>query len=683
MSQGSYFAQSHLLRVPHPTTRLISSSESFRRFINRSRGLNLSDHLDLYNYSISDYNFWQDLWSYLGVTYSVPPSQIIDKGPLLDEIPTWFPGARLNYAENILYHNSDSIAITSCDERGIVQDCSYRQLRAYVREMASAMRANGLQVGDRVTALITNSITAVTIALATTSIGAIYTSTAPDLGVQALLERYQQTRPKFIFAETEVLYAGVVTNLMPKVTTIVRVLAGKGLLKAILIPSAVNRKETRLEGSALSSTLTEFLASGNNDELVFAQLPFSHPAFILYTSGTSGRPKCIVHSAGGVLLQNMKCFKIEMGISTHDTFFQYTNTSWMVWIWMLTTLACGARLALYEGSPSYPDVRNFLNFVDSQGITVFGTGPRFLTEVQSQGIKPLELAPFESLRAVLVGGTVVTPTLHKWAQSAFGRHVHVFIATGCTDLMTTQTNASQTMPVYAGEMQVKSLGIKIEVFDSTGNNIEHTGQPGEMVCTRPHPSLPVFFWGDERGEKLKETYFGMYPGVYHQGDYLVVNPRTKGLIVLGRSDGVLNPKGIRFGSAEIYNVLEPFRSKIEDTLCVGQRRKNLDTDERVLLFVKMRKGQPFTQHLKEDIRRVIKEGLSKRHVPAWVGAIEDIPYTVNGKKIEIEVKRIVSGIDVRPSATMLNPESFRHFYKFREIEKFMAGSNEDLTVAKL
>ncbi|KAF8629404.1 hypothetical protein AX15_003458 [Amanita polypyramis BW_CC] len=663
----TYFTQSQHLWSPDESFKRNSSEEELRQFVNNRHNLNLVNFHDLHTYSVSDYAFWEDLWDYLQIRYSARFSKVLEKGILLEEIPTWFPAARLNYAENLLSRNDDTIACTASNELGQVTHYSFRELRGRVRILASALKSSGVKVGDRVAAIVTNSIMAVALALATTSLGAIFSSTATDLGTLAVLDRYRQIRPKILFSEIEAQYAGSKIDLLPKAAEVIKDLINYGLQMAVLLPSSITGAENIVD-YPVTVTLSKFLEKADDGPLIFAQLPFNHPAFILYSSGTSGKPKCIVHSAGGVLLQTKKDVKQGLSCRPGETYFQYSSTGWMMWTFMLATLSVGGRIILYEGSPLYPSARHFLQFIDEQNVDYFGTSPRFLTELQDRGIKPSDVAPFNSLRIIVCGGAVLTPVLHTWAQSAFGPHTCIYSATGGTDICATFISFSPTLPLYAGELQAKTLGMKIEIFDSAGNNIEHTGVPGEMVCTRPHPSLPICFWGDGAGKKLRASYFDMYPGIWRQGDFAVVNPKTNGLIILGRSDGVLNPSGIRFGSSEIYNIMGSFASRIEDSLCVGQRRPGIDTDEYVLLFVKMRSGHALDQQLETDIRSAIRLGLSRRHVPAWIGQVQDIPYTVNGKKVEVAVKRIISGVDVPPTATIENPESLKLYYKYRTLQ---------------
>ncbi|KAJ7141336.1 acetoacetate-CoA ligase [Mycena epipterygia] len=636
--------------------------EGLRRLINSKHGLHLEDYHALHKYSVESCTFWLDLWEFLGIISSVAPKKVFVPGKI-PEVPVWFPEARLNYAENLLYRKDDAIACTAGGESGVVHHYSYRQVRELVRQMACAMRRHGLQKGDRVAAIVNNTITSVVICLATASIGGIFSSTATDMGTQGILDRYRQIKPKFIFAETEVVYAEKVIDLLPKISEVFRDLRKYDLQRAITLPSLISGKEISIPHSSL---LSKFLTMDNGHELVFEQLPFSQPLFILYSSGTSGPPKCIVHSAGGVLLQTKKELKV-MGVTPDDTYFQYTTTGWMMWTFMLTGLATGTRIILYDGSPFHPDLRAYLKFINDQRVSLLGTSPRFLAEIQGQGINPLQLAPFEALKTLAVTGAVLTSPMFVWAQRAFGEQVHLISTSGGTDVCTAFVTGCPSLPVYPGEIQCKALGMKVEVFDPAGKNIEDTGIAGEMVCTRPHPSLPVKFWGDDSGAKFRDAYYSTYPGVWRQGDFIVVNPRTKGIMILGRSDGVLNPSGVRFGSAEIYSVLEQFSSSIRDSLCVGQCRPQ-DKDERVLLFLKMRPGYKLDDLLIAEIKGAIRKALSARHVPAFVLEIDDIPYTVNGKRIEIAVKQIVSGSDLKPSGTVANPESLQLYYKYRDLE---------------
>ncbi|KAL5520210.1 hypothetical protein ACEPAG_9423 [Sanghuangporus baumii] len=684
MESQKLFDQSRVLwRHPNPSR---TRGEYLRRFINHKHGLQLKNYDDLHAYSIKDYTFWLDLWEFLSITSSIPPdpSKILEQGRA-PYLPNWFPGVRLNYAENLLSRADDGIAITFAREDALahgnsfenrrIQHVSWRELRIDVARWVAALRAEGIRVGDRVAIILTNCPTAIALALAVSAVGGIVSPTAPDMGIQGILERYKQIRPCFLVAETSSLYAGKFTDLKPKLNEVASVLKEFGLQKVVLVPGAGSATGERMTNIPLSATIDEFLQGGSrySGPLTFEQLPFGHPLYVLFSSGTSGPPKCIVHSAGGVLLQNKKECGVGFGMGVDDTYFQFTTTGWMMWPFMLAALSCGTRLIAYDGSPFHPDVKDFLKFISEQRVTVWGTSPRFLTEIHARGIHPLNLASFESLRILFSTGSVLTAPMFEWTQHAFGDDVHITSNSGGTDICSCFVGAVESRPVHSGEIQGKSLGMAVEVFDPDGRNIEHTGVPGELVCTRPHPSLPIGFWGDEDGEKLRKAYFDFYPDVWRQGDFIVLNPRTKGLMILGRSDGVLNPSGVRFGSAEIYAVLDSppppydFAQSIADALCVGQRRAH-DDDERVLLFLLMRPGHRLTPELKKEIREAIRKALSPRHVPAYIFQVDDIPYTVNSKKIEIAVKQIVSGSNLKPSGTVANPDSLGQYYKFYDVE---------------
>ncbi|KAK7055263.1 AMP-binding domain-containing protein [Favolaschia claudopus] len=657
----SYFENSKLLWKPQQPFQ--TSIARLRRFINRKHGLSLENYDQLHQYSIETYTFWVDLWEFLGIISSVPPGDKIIEPGTIPEVPVWFPGTRLNWAENHLRRVDDAIACTTGGETGVVKDYSYRQLRELVRQMASAMRAHGLKAGDRVAAVVNNTINAIVICFATASIGAIYSSTSSDMGAPAILDRFTQLKPKLIVSETEVVYGGNVVNISAKTKEVFQTLRKHGTQLAIALPSVATGKDIKISNSV---SLSKFLSRDDGRPLVFEQLPFSHPLFILFTSGTSGPPKCIVHSAGGFLLQSLKEKRLHWSVDPEDTFFQWTTTGWTVWNGMLSNFANGSRLVLYDGSPFYPSTREFLKFVNDQGVSVFGTGPRFIAEVIAQGINPREIGSFEALKTISCVGSVMTSPMFAWTQKAFGDHILIVSPYGGTETCIGLTTGNNSLPVYAGEIQCKGLGMDVRVFDPQGNNIEDTGVAGEIVVVRPHPTQPLYLWGDKDGKKYRETYFSMYPGAWQQGDFVVMNPVTKGIKILGRSDGVLNPSGVRFGATEIYSVLERFLGPVTDFLCVGQRRPE-DVAERVLLFLKMRPGTKLEDSLVAEIKTTIRNALSPRHVPAFVLEVADIPYTVNGKRIEQAVKQIVSKSGMKPSGTVANPDSLKLYYKFQDL----------------
>ncbi|KAF9007968.1 acetoacetate-CoA ligase [Cyathus striatus] len=672
--------------IPHPIWKPLAprftNIEVFRRMLNRQHSsLDLKDYHDLFTYSVNNYEFWMDIWKYFGIIYSIPPLKVLDSGPT-PERPSWFPGSMLNYAENILRRDDDSIACTSINELGVKVDYSTKQLRYMVAKMAAALKAIGIVANDRIAAIATNSITAIVVALAAACLGALYTCSSPEMGAKGILDRYQQIRPKILFTTVEYCYAGKTVTLLAKIADIVQGLSEYNLSYIVLLPSPVAGGKLDVAFDNLHPCkfyyLSDFLRLGEVDathSLTFLQLPFDHPLYILYSSGTTGAPKCIVHSAGGVLLQTLKDIHFCHGVDAHDSLLQYTTTGWMMWNFMLAAIPLGSRLILYDGSPLHPTLPHFLEMVKSEKVSVLGVSPRFLAELRNQEAKIRKLLPFEALRTVASGGAVLTASLHRWAQDLFGEQTRVMTGMGGTDICSAFATSVLSQPVFAGEISCKALGMKVEVFNPDGKNIEATEEVGELVCTRPHPSIPLGFWSDPTGKVFNDTYFNTYPGVWKQGDLMAINPVTKGLFIVGRSDGVLNPNGIRFGSGEIYSALEKFNTCIEDSLCVGQRRPQ-DLHERVLLFVKMQKGFRLTSELIQSINQAIQENLSQRHIPAFVFEVEGIPYTINGKKIEVMVKEIVNGKNVLSSGTVINPASLEEYKKFFDLEKLLLSLPE-------
>ncbi|KAG6335256.1 hypothetical protein ID866_3831 [Astraeus odoratus] len=649
------FEESKLLWTP--SNRGQAVCERLRKEVNMKRDLDLKDYNDLHAYSVSDYTFWLDLWDFMGIISSVPPNpaKVIVPGPI-PERPSWFPGTYLNYAENLLWRKDEGIAVTAVYERAFdpehsgvfrlskehgithpttLKNYTFRELRELVRCMANAMRRAGVRVGDKIAAIITNSISGVVIALAATAIGAIFSSTSPDMGVSAVLDRYTQIRPKLLFASTESTYAGKTVRITDKIREVQTALreGGFGLETCVVLRSEAAGEIIEVPGCQTIDAFLYVPSSAEDYPLTFEQLPFDHPVFILYSSGTSGPPKCIVHCAGGALLNSKKDCFVGFGMLPTDVYFQYTTTGWMMWPFMLSALACGTRIVTYEGSPFWPDATTYLRFIDWTGVTVFGTSPRYLSELQARNVAPVSLLPqgFQTLREILVTGSVLTAQLMTWAHEAFGGKLHIGSTSGGTD-----------------------------VFCS---------------CDTTYAKFRAAYFDTFRDTSAARSVDGI-GGVWRHGDFVVRNPDTGGYVFLGRSDGVLNPSGVRFGSAEIYALLtaEAF-PEVEDALCVGQRRQG-EEDERVLLFLKMRQDasgvkRVLDRGLRERVRKAIREGLSRRHIPAGVFEVEDIPYTVNGKKIEIAVKQIVSGVDVTPSGTVANPESFKLYTKYRDLERVL------------
>ncbi|KAM5346086.1 hypothetical protein ACJ41O_009091 [Fusarium nematophilum] len=595
-----------------------SSLARFRDIINGKYGLQLRTYHDLHAWSVDPSTageFWMELFNFLDMGASKPPARAFDRASRdMYPSPRFFPGARLNFAGSVL-QNRDASAIAiyeavegSLDTRAITWGELYRD----VEVLADAMRTRGVSKGDRVAAIVETSSLAVALCLATLSIGAIWSSISPDFGSRGILDRVVQISPTLVFTDTSVNYNGKVRDIIPTIREWAKTVASMDSVKKIVL----HGKGTGLEYEFPTTIDLESFKKGRTGRaLEFEQLPFAHPAFIFYSSGTTGAPKCILHSAGGVMLQIKKDYMVQI------------DTAWIMWAFLLTALSTGAKIVVFRGSPLYPDINFLPRLLSKLRVSVFGTSAKYLTDLMDSKHKPI------------VTGNPLTP-------------------------------------VHADEISGKSLGMAVDVFDplsSQATSIRDSDEPGELVCTQPFPSQPLTFWGPEGSEKYKDAYFSTFAGVWTQGDLIRINPNTGGIQMLGRSDGVLNPSGVRFGSAEIYNVVRLF-PEVEDSVCVGQRRPQ-DRDETVVLFLKLKPTERKTAILKEKIKRKIQENLSKRHVPKHVFYVDDVPYSNVGKKLEIIVKKIINGQKVE-STVVANPESLAIYRKYYDIEK--AAKEEDV-----
>lgn len=564
-----------------------------------------------------------------------------EKAPMFPR-PTFFPRARLNFAENLLYPSCDpdenSCAVIEANEVAR-KHVTWRGLRERTRQLSVAMRKIGVKEGDRVAGYVANHCNALVAMLATTSMGALWTAMSPDTGAHAVLDRIQQIEPVVLFADNAVMYNGKVHEVHDKLNDIVKELPQ---LKACVIfettpDYSINLRDVSI-ANGIVCTHAEFVQSApDQGQLEFAQLQPDHPVYILYSSGTTGKPKCIVHGAVGTLIQHKKEHDIQCDIKPGDRLFYFTTCTWMMWHWLVSGLASGATLILYDGSPFRPldaDGNGEMampRLIEELSITHFGTSAKYLSVLEQKHVMANQLANLKSLKAIYSTGSPLAPSTFEYVYRALGPAINLGSISGGTDIISLFGAPSQLSPVFAGEIQVRGLGMAVEAWDFQGENVTDTGEPGDLVCVRPFPCQPVMFYGPD-GEKIyKNSYFKTFPGVWHHGDFVRLNPRTGGLIMLGRSDGVLKPAGVRFGSSEIYNLLLEHLSDIEDALCIGRRRE-IDTDEVVVLFVKMAQGAIFSEGLMEQIKAIIREKLSARHVPGIIDECPEIPLTINGKK---------------------------------------------------
>ena len=621
----------------------------FRLFVNKKYAIELGNYQDLYNWSVNEINhFWGAVWSFGNPVVSKEYQHVVDDDSKMPGAK-WFSGARLNFAENLLRRRDNHTAILSRGEGKDDRKISYNELYSEVEKMAAALREAGVEQNDRVAGFLPNIPEAVVAMLGAASLGAVWSSSSPDFGIKGVLDRFRQIEPKVLFAADGYQYNGKRINSLDKLKEILTELPS--VEKVVVIP--FESENLDLSGINKGVLYGEFLPA-KAPSLEFAQLPFDHPLYIMYSSGTTGLPKSIVHGAGGTLLQHMKELRLHGDISDRETVFYFTTCGWMMWNWLVSNLALGASIVLYDGSPFHPDPSAMWQMAEEFGITVFGTSAKFIAACKGYGLVPKERHNLSLIKTILSTGSPLVEESYDYVYTSIKEDVQLSSITGGTDLISSFAGGNATLPVYRGEIQCRALGMKVESFDDSGKPLINL--KGELVCTRAFPSMPVNFWNDPDGSKFHNAYFSDYPGVWTHGDYILINDHG-GVIVFGRSDATLNPAGVRIGTAEIYRVVEAF-PEIEDSLAVGQQWEG---DERVILFVKMNEGEQFGEELKKKLMDAIRSGCSPRHVPAKTVPVPDIPYTINGKKVEIAVKKILHGSEALNKDALANPESLLFF----------------------
>ncbi|KAJ1657304.1 hypothetical protein IWQ61_003279 [Dispira simplex] len=640
----------------------------FMRQVNAQYGLDLRNYSQLYQWSCTELGaFWEAVWSFVGVKYSEPPRRILDPTVPMDEIPEWFQGARFNFAENLLRFDDDRVALVCCGEHRLKDTAmtrlTYRQLRKQVARVVVALRSLGVEKGDRVAGYLPNGIEAVVVMLAAASLGAIWCSTSPDFGSVGVLDRFSQIQPKVLISVNAIVYNDKVYDHLGKLEAVTQGL--DQLQHTVVVPFVPSH---RMDLGALSNAMTwdAFINSSGQTEiqalesLSFSQLPFNQPLYILFSSGTTGLPKCLVHSAGGMLLQHTKEHVIHGNMTRDDVLLQYTTTGWMMWNWMVSALAVGATVVLYDGSPFKPSPGVMWELVDRLGITMFGTSAKYIQSLQDVRYHPNQHHQLTSLHSIYTTGSPLHPESYDFVYQSVKSDLCLGSITGGTDICSLFAAHNTALPVYRGEIQCRGLGMAVEAWNKHHQPVYN--QSGDLVCTKPFPCMPVYFWNDTSSAKYRAAYFDHVPHIWHHGDFVWINEQTGGVVMLGRSDGTLNPAGVRFGSAELYNIVETY-PEIEDSLAVGQRLEGGSGDERVVLFLKMAPEHHFDADLVSRIKSHIRAKLSPRHVPALILPTKAIPYTINGKKVEVIVKKILSKRTVTPSATLANPECLAYYHE--------------------
>jgi acetoacetyl-CoA synthetase len=574
------------------------------------------------------------MWEFAGIRGEMGARVATD----MDRMPgaRFFPDATLNFAENCLRRDGDDPAIVARTEAGGRRTLSWRELRAEVAACASAFRAAGIKPGDRIAAYLPNVPEAIVAGLGAAAVGAVWSSCSPDFGVQGVLDRFGQIEPRILIAADTYVYAGKTFDQRPKVKEILA-----------RLPSVERAVAGAEEWDA-------FLAPFRGAPALFAPLPFNHPLCILYSSGTTGVPKCIVHGAGGTLIQHLKEHQLHCDIQTGDRVFYFTTLGWMMWNWLVTVLASGATILLYDGSPFHPDGNTLFTFADETRMTLFGTSAKFIDAAAKAGLRPRETHSLESVRTITSTGSPLAPESFDFVYAHVKRDVHLASISGGTDIVSCFVGGNPTGPVWRGEIQCRALGMKVDVWNDAGEPVR--GHKGELVCTMPFPSMPIGFWNDPDGRKYHAAYFERFPGVWTHGDFCELT-KHDGVIIYGRSDAVLNPGGVRIGTAEIYRQVEQLPDVVE-SLVIGQQWEG---DERVVLFVRLRDGLTLDQALIDRIRAHIRANTTPRHVPARVVQVAEIPRTKSGKIVELAVRDVVHGRPVKNREALANPDALDHF----------------------
>ena len=635
-----------------PSTAQIEASrmDAFRRRVNLRFNLQLNDYAALHRWSVEQRPaFWQTLAEYFQVQWHTPPSQVLDEGPSMPDAQ-WFPGATLNYAEHLLQRRDDRPAVIAVREDGQRQAFTHAQLAAHVAGMQNALQAIGIQAGDRVASVMPNTWETLVAMLACASLGAIWSSSSPEFGLHGIIDRFGQITPKLLIACAGYQYAGKTLDQVEKINQVTAQLPN--LEHLLIVP--YTRERTRAEEFTAPqvSLWDDFYQPGGEPR--FAPLPFGHPLYILYSSGTTGVPKCIVHRAGGVLLQHLKEHGLHNDLKTDDVLFYYTTCGWMMWNWLASGLAVGATLVLYDGSPFHPGPQRLLDLIDAEGIQAFGTSAKYLAALEQEGIVPANSHRLDSLRLIMSTGSPLSPHSYDYVYRKIKPDLCLASMSGGTDIVSCFVLGNPVLPVRRGTIQCKGLGMAVEVWNQSGQPV--IGEKGELVCTRSFPCMPVGFWGDDDGSRYHDAYFSQYPGVWAQGDYAEENAEGS-LVIHGRSDAVLNPGGVRIGTAEIYRQVEKIEEVVE-SVAIGQDWHN---DVRVVLFVRLRDGLPLDDALRQRIRQVVRQYTTPRHVPAVIAQVTDIPRTISGKLVELAIRNVVHGLPVKNTDALANPEALAQF----------------------
>ncbi len=641
-----------------PSTERIdrANMSRFMRFVRESTGNeDIRRYAPLYDFSVRHpEKFWPLVWEFCGIRASG------DFEPVLvdaDKMPgaRFFPNVRLNFAQNLLRHKDERTALVFRNEWGHKRELTYAELHVEVGRIAHALKACGVVAGDRVAGFMPNLPETIIAMLAATSLGAAWSSCSPDFGISGVVDRFGQIAPKVLFTADKYGYGGKRFDCLEKI---------RGVLDEIpsietLVVVPYSGDALQLDGLRNAVSWPDFAGRGEHP-LQFEMLAFDHPIYIMYSSGTTGVPKCIVHGAGGTLIQHLKELVLHTDLKREDRLFYYTTCGWMMWNWFVSGLAVGATLVLYDGSPFHPDGNGLWDLADEVGISVFGTSAKWISAIEKAGVRPRTTHKLQQLKTILSTGSPLAPESYDYVYRDVKERVLLASISGGTDIISCFALGNPLLPVYRGELQCRGLGMKVEVLDDAGKPVYD--EKGELACAAPFPSMPVFFWNDPDGEKYKKAYFSRIPGIWCHGDHALLTERET-VIIYGRSDATLNPGGVRIGTAEIYRQVEQVDGVLE-SIAVGQRWQG---DERVILFVRLRDGITLDDALRDRIRKQVRDNTTPRHVPAKIIQVADIPRTISGKITEIAVRDTINGLPVKNTDALANPDTLTLYRDLPEL----------------
>jgi len=645
------------LWTPSPQVIERANMTRFLEHVRNNVEPEVKNYPEMYRWSVEHpERFWPQVWSFCDIQASQTWDQVLVDGHKMPGAK-WFTGARLNFAENLLRYRDDRSALVfHCEQHDKRITLSYRELYAQVAALADALKKSGVQAGDRVAGFMPNRPEAIIAMLAAASIGAIWSSCSPDFGINGVLDRFGQIEPKILFTCDGYIYAGKTVDSLERI----RGALGKlpSVQKLVVIPYVNADPDIAHLSNAIH--WRDYLTDAR--EIKFAQLPFDHPVYIMYSSGTTGVPKCIVHGAGGVLIQHLKELALHTDLKREDMIFYFTTCGWMMWNWLVSGLALGATLLLYDGSPFHPEPDILWRIADEEGLSIFGTSAKYLAAAEKFNVRPMQKYKLDKLRIITSTGSPLLPENSEYVYREIKSDVCLSSISGGTDIISCFALGNPLLPVYPGELQCRGLGMAVEIWNEDGQPV--CTQPGELVCIKPFPSMPVLFWNDADGCKYHDAYFDVFPNIWRHGDWAELTEHG-GLIIYGRSDATLNPGGVRIGTAEIYRQVEKLPEIIE-SVAVGQDWRG---DVRVILFVRLREGLQLDTALATKIKKTIRDNTSPRHVPAKIIAVPDIPRTISGKITELAVRNVIHGRPVKNTDALANPQSLQHYKNLPELQQ--------------